>query len=91
MSKRYDMRTMWALIALALSVWTLARLVSEQPPPFGLVGFFLWWAATGAVVGGILDDARGALIGAGLGLVVGTIIIPFDIFLWRAAGLSPKP
>ncbi len=78
-----------ALVTLTLSTWTLARLVGRYDIHW--LALLLCWTLIGAVVGQVLANLRGLLIGAASGLVVGTVLIFYDVFLWITFTLPPFP
>jgi hypothetical protein len=71
-------------------MWTLARFHSRDD--IVSVGeHFIWTITTGAVIGALMSDTRGLLIGAGVGLAAGAFFLIFDGLLWLVFTLPPHP
>jgi hypothetical protein len=88
MSEPLNLRAWCAGAVIVFSTLTLARLVSKE---VDLLFAASWCLITGAAVGALLRNARGALVGAAVGLLAGVPLLCLDIFLWLVFTLPPHP
>jgi hypothetical protein len=89
MPRKVDPRMGLAIAVLVLSTWTFARLLARYDVHWTV--FLLWSSLTGTAVGALLASGRGCLVGTAVGLAVGLLLIPLDVFLWLTFTLPPHP